>query len=62
MCLGEKDVKYILLNCWETRSFWITFLNQKLLNVNKEVAYRKIIRCANKYQIINLREYLDNVR
>ena len=38
------------------------FLNEKWLSMNKEVAYRKIIRCTNKDQIRNLGGYLDTIK
>jgi len=38
------------------------YLNDKWLGMNKEVAYRKIIRCTNKDQIRNLGRYLDTIK
>jgi hypothetical protein len=38
------------------------FLNDKWLNMNKETAYRKILRLTKKAQIRNLRRYLDKVK
>ena len=38
------------------------FLEEKWLNMNKEVAYRKIVRCTNKDQIRNVGSYLDKVK
>ena len=43
LCLGAEGVKYVLLDCSETRSFRIKCLNDEWLNANKEVAYRKIM-------------------
>jgi hypothetical protein len=37
-------------------------LNEKWLNVNKEIPYMKILRTANKDQIKNLGRYLDKVK
>jgi hypothetical protein len=37
------------------------FLNEKWLNMNKEIAYIKILRWANKNSIRNLDRYLDEV-
>ena len=60
--LGEEEVKHTLLDCWETRSWRLKFLNTKLLNVNKEVAYRKMLVCTNKDQLRNVGRYLDTVK
>jgi hypothetical protein len=38
----------------KTRNYRLTFLNEKWLNMNKEIAYRKILRCTNKDQTRNL--------
>jgi hypothetical protein len=38
------------------------FISKKWLCINEELAYRKPINCANKAHIINLGEYLDEVR
>jgi hypothetical protein len=54
LCLGEEDVKRILLDCLETRNWRIKFFNEKCLNMKKEIAYRKILRCANKGQMRHL--------
>jgi len=40
--LSEVDVKHILLDCLETRSWIIKFLSEKYLNMNKEIVCRKI--------------------
>ena len=52
--LGREDVKHISLDCLYTRNWRIQFLNKKLLNMKKEIAYRKKLRCTNKDQIRNL--------
>jgi hypothetical protein len=61
LCLGEEDAKHILLDSWETTNWKLKFLNDEWLNMNKEVAYRKMLRCLNKDQI-NLGRYLDRVK
>ena len=38
------------------------FLIEKWLHINKEIAYIKILRWANKDQIRNLDRYLDKVK
>ena len=53
---------HILLDCLETRKWRMKFLNDKLLSMNKEVTYRKILRFTNKDQIQNLGRYLDKIR
>jgi hypothetical protein len=42
-CSGEGDVKHMLVDCLETRNWGTEFLNEKWLNMNKDVAYRKIL-------------------
>jgi hypothetical protein len=39
--LGEEDVKGILLDFLKTINRRTKLLNEKLLNINKEIAYRK---------------------
>jgi len=43
LCLSEVDVKHILLDCLETGSWMIKFLNEKYLNMNKEIACRRML-------------------
>jgi hypothetical protein len=38
------------------------FINKKLLCINEELAYKKIVNCTNKPNIIYLGEYLDKVK
>ena len=47
LSLHEEDVKRILLDCLKTRNWRRKFLNEKSLNVNKQIAYRKILRHTN---------------
>lgn len=42
LCLGEEDVKGTLLDFLKTINRRITFLNEKWLNMNKEIAYWEI--------------------
>jgi hypothetical protein len=42
LCLAEEDVKGILLDFLKTINRIIKFLNEKWLNMTKEMAYRKI--------------------
>jgi hypothetical protein len=41
--LGEEDVTRILLDCLEIRNCRTKYLNEKKLNVKKEMAYRKAL-------------------
>ena len=38
------------------------FLKKKWLHMNKEIAYMKILRWADKGQVINLDRYLDKIK
>jgi hypothetical protein len=63
LCLGEEDIKQMLLDCLETGKWRMKFVNEKWLNVNKEVACRKVLSYANKDQIRNVVvRYLDKVK
>lgn len=50
---GEDDVTHVTELFWSYK-WWMKFLNEKWLHMNKGVAYRKILRCNNKSQIRNL--------
>ena len=39
----------------------MTFLNDKWISMNREVAYRKILRSTNKDQKRNLGRYLNKI-
>jgi hypothetical protein len=56
-CLGEEAAQHTLLNCLGTRNWRLKFLNDKRLNVDEEVAYRKILRCIIEDQIIKQKKY-----
>jgi hypothetical protein len=62
LCLGEQNAKQILLDCWETRNWGLEFLNNDWLNMNQEVACRKMLRYTGKEQIRNLGTYLVIVK
>jgi hypothetical protein len=62
LCFNEEDAKHILLDCRDTRNWRLKLLNDKWPSMNKEVAYRKMLRCTNKDQIRNLHIYLDIVK
>ena len=61
LCLGKEDAKRKSLDCWDTENWRLKFLNDKWLNMNKEIACSKLLRCINKDQI-NLGRYLDVVK
>jgi hypothetical protein len=54
LCLGEEDVKHLLLDYLETGIWRMKFLDDRWFSMNKEVAYRKTLRCSNKDYIRNL--------
>jgi hypothetical protein len=60
-CLGEEGAKHILLDCKDTKHWRMKLIHDKCLNVNKEVAYRKMVK-INKAHIQNLGKYLDIVK
>jgi hypothetical protein len=61
LCLGEEHIMHMLLHCSE--NWRMDFVNKKWLNVNKEVADRKVLNYANKDQIRNVVvRYLDKVK
>ena len=62
LCLGENNAKHVIMDCWKTRNWRFKFLNDEWLNTNKKVAYRNMVRCANKDQVRNLGRYLDIVK
>jgi hypothetical protein len=54
LCLGEEDAKHTLLKCSEREEC----VNSKWLNINEDLAYRKIIICTNVNKIRSLGKYL----
>jgi hypothetical protein len=52
-------VKHILLDCKDTKNWRLKLIHDKLLNMNKDVTYRKLVNDTNKAKIKNLRKYLD---
>ena len=61
LCLGEEDAKHLLLDCRGTGNWRLQFVNDGWLNMNKEVAYRKMLQCTSKDQTRNVGRYLDTV-
>jgi hypothetical protein len=46
LCFGKEDVKHILLECKETKHWGVKLIHDKWLNMNKEVACRKITKIS----------------
>jgi hypothetical protein len=59
LCCEEEDVKHILLECKETKYWREKLIHDKCLSMNKEIAYRKIMKITNRTHIQNLGKYLD---
>ena len=55
-------MKHIVLDCKDTKIWRIKLIHDKWLNMNKEVAYRKMVKITNKVHIQNLGKYLDIVK
>jgi hypothetical protein len=55
--LEEEDAKHILLKCSETKKWKEECLNSKWLNINEDLAYRKIISCTNVNMLKSLGKY-----
>jgi hypothetical protein len=51
---GEEDAKHILLKCSETKKWREESINSKWLNINEDLADRKIISCTNVNKIKSL--------
>jgi hypothetical protein len=60
--LGKEEVKHILLDCKENKHWILKLIRDKWLNMNKEVAYTKIIKTTSKVHLQNLGKYLDIVK
>jgi hypothetical protein len=61
LCLGKEDTKHILLECPETKTWRTEMLCKRWLDINGEVAYRKMLSCTNKIMVKKIREnfYLE---
>jgi hypothetical protein len=56
--LWEENAEHILLKFSETKKWWEECVNSNWLNINEDLAYRKIISCTNVNKIKSLGEYL----
>jgi hypothetical protein len=54
LCLGEGDAKHVLLKCSQTKKWIEECVNSNWLNINEDLAYRKIISCTNVNKINSL--------
>jgi hypothetical protein len=59
---GKEDVEHILLECKETKHWREKLIRDKWLNMNKEVACKKIMKITNITHIQNVGIYLDVVK
>jgi hypothetical protein len=50
LCLGKEDTKHIFLECPETKN-WRMEMCKRWLDINEEVAYRKMLSCTNKVTV-----------
>jgi hypothetical protein len=48
LCLGKEDTKHILLQCPENKTWRTEMLCKRWLDINEEIAYRKMLSCRNK--------------
>jgi hypothetical protein len=56
--LGEEDAKHIILKCLGTNKWREEYVNSNWLNMNEDLAYKKIISCINVNRIKALGKYL----
>jgi HKD family nuclease len=52
----------VLLKCKETKQWRLKLIHDEWLNMNKEVAYRKIMKIRNKVHLRNLGTDLEIVK
>jgi hypothetical protein len=48
LCLGKEDTKHILLECPETNDWRMEMLCKRWLDINEEIANRKVLSCTKK--------------
>jgi hypothetical protein len=61
-CSGKEDTKHILLECPETNDWRTEMLCRRWLDINEEVAYRKMLSCTNKMTVKNMGKFLFRVQ
>jgi hypothetical protein len=62
LCLGKEDIKHILLECPETKDRRMEMLCKRLLDINKEIAYKKVFSCTKKMMVKNIGKFLFRVK
>jgi hypothetical protein len=58
---GSREVT-VALKCSETRKWREKLLSRKWPMVNEQIAYKKIINCANAVELRDIGNYLCTVR
>jgi hypothetical protein len=53
----EEDDEHILLKRLETRTLREKTAEQKMIDINEEIVYTKIITCVNILELRNVRNY-----
>jgi hypothetical protein len=48
LCIGMEGTKYILLVCPETNDWRMEMLCKIWLDIDEEIAYRKVLSCTKK--------------
>jgi hypothetical protein len=61
-CSGKEDAKRILLECPETNDWRMEMLCKRWLDINEEIAYRKMLSCTNKIMVKNIETFLLGVQ
>jgi hypothetical protein len=62
LCLGKEDTKHILLECPKTKNWRTEMLSKRWLDVNEEVACRKVLSCTNKMMVKNMVTFFFRVQ
>jgi len=63
LCLDTQINKHsTLFRCCETGKWRMQFLHIKWLHMNKEVAYKEMLRCTSKALVIDIGRHLDKVK
>jgi hypothetical protein len=58
----EEDAKHMLLKCSEMKKWREECVNSNWLNINEDLAYRKIISCRDVNKIKSLGKYLFKIK
>jgi hypothetical protein len=58
LCLGEEGAKHIILECCETKKWREKYVHSNWLNINEDLAYKKIISCNNATRLKAIGKYL----